>query len=240
MNGDQCDLPWLCRGDFNELLSRQEKRGGSEKSLSGMLQFRAALDFCELDDMGFMGPNFTWNNKRHDKANIQERLDRLLAKHNWKDKFENNRMEHLGFKSSDHRPILLVCSAVFNQRCDFVRNFHFEQCWLKESDIVRVVEGAWNIRGPTCSTKELKEKLDVCASKLVNFASLFKSSNPSFQDISKATVSIKCNLNDDHSTSWIASFTAKEIKIVVFSLSPTKSPGLDGFQAIFFHTRICL
>ncbi|KAK2638010.1 hypothetical protein Ddye_025805 [Dipteronia dyeriana] len=58
MNGDQCDLPWLCRGDFNKLLSRYEKRGGFEKFLSGMLQFRAALDFYDLDDLGFMGPNF--------------------------------------------------------------------------------------------------------------------------------------------------------------------------------------
>ena len=34
------NLPWVCGGDFNEVLSVHDKVGGSEKSFSGMNLFR--------------------------------------------------------------------------------------------------------------------------------------------------------------------------------------------------------
>jgi hypothetical protein len=48
-------LPWVCGGDFNEVLCMNEKLGGSEKSISGMIRFRQAVDKCDLIDLGFSG-----------------------------------------------------------------------------------------------------------------------------------------------------------------------------------------
>ncbi|TXG57139.1 hypothetical protein EZV62_018452 [Acer yangbiense] len=75
-------LPWICGGDFNELLCMNEK---------------------------VRGPKFTWNNKREGKLNIQERIDRILANNLWRDRFEYVKVKHLGFHTSDHRLILLKC-----------------------------------------------------------------------------------------------------------------------------------
>jgi hypothetical protein len=58
------DLPWLCAGDFNEALSRDEQLGGNPRNESRMLEFRQCLDDCELTDLGFKGYMYTWNNKR--------------------------------------------------------------------------------------------------------------------------------------------------------------------------------
>jgi hypothetical protein len=53
------NLPWVCGGDFNEVLSVNDKVGGSGKSFSGMNKFRQAIDDCNLTDLGFCGPKYT-------------------------------------------------------------------------------------------------------------------------------------------------------------------------------------
>ena len=64
-------LPWVC-GDFNELLCINEKLGGLDKLAVGTFNFQAAVDDCNLIDLGFASPKFTWNNKRDGNENIQE------------------------------------------------------------------------------------------------------------------------------------------------------------------------
>jgi hypothetical protein len=57
--------PWLCVGDFNEVLLGCEKEGGQPKSQGRMDRFREALDGCALTDLGFVGDPFTWRNNCH-------------------------------------------------------------------------------------------------------------------------------------------------------------------------------
>lgn len=41
-------MTWLIRGDFNEILSVEDKRGGVGRRASAMIAFQACLDGCEL------------------------------------------------------------------------------------------------------------------------------------------------------------------------------------------------
>ncbi|KAK3230036.1 hypothetical protein Dsin_001917 [Dipteronia sinensis] len=77
-----------------------------------MLVFRQAVDDCDLIDLSCYGPTFTRNNKRDGMNNVQERLDWILADHQWADKFPHARLDHMGFYSSDHRPLLLTFSFI--------------------------------------------------------------------------------------------------------------------------------
>ncbi|KAK2653416.1 hypothetical protein Ddye_013272 [Dipteronia dyeriana] len=61
---DMVQLPWLCVGDFNEVLSSKEKLGGLPCNRRMIEIFCNALDYYGLDDLGFRGPRFTWSNKR--------------------------------------------------------------------------------------------------------------------------------------------------------------------------------
>ena len=56
----QASLPWICFGDFNEILFDSEKQGGQPRAQSCMDKFRTTLEFCELEDLGFTGDPFTW------------------------------------------------------------------------------------------------------------------------------------------------------------------------------------
>ena len=54
-------LPWVCLGDFNELLASDEKNGGNSKLMAPMVEFRNTPLHCGLVDMGFSGYPFTWS-----------------------------------------------------------------------------------------------------------------------------------------------------------------------------------
>ncbi|KAK2658385.1 hypothetical protein Ddye_004918 [Dipteronia dyeriana] len=160
------DLPWVCGGDFNEILSMNEKLGGSEKRCTGMFQFRKVVDDCDLFDLGFTGLCLAWNNKRDGKANIQERLDRFLANNLWREKLWNAKDVHMGFNSSDHRPILLECVAAYPSVRKRDRCFHFEPFWLKEEDYKVTVSRSWAGIGDSDTTINLEGKISRCASSL--------------------------------------------------------------------------
>jgi hypothetical protein len=52
-----------------------------------MEHFRDALVFCDLSDLGFVGPRFTWCNNRSDDLWTREWLDRAVAKREWRSRF---------------------------------------------------------------------------------------------------------------------------------------------------------
>ena len=56
--------PWMVIRDFNAFLHASEKKSGRPPQTSQVDAFREALESCHLQDLGFKGYPFTWNNKR--------------------------------------------------------------------------------------------------------------------------------------------------------------------------------
>ena len=56
------NLPWLLLGDFNKVLTSENKFGGRSINLNRALDFRDCLDSCNLLYLGFFGPKYTWSN----------------------------------------------------------------------------------------------------------------------------------------------------------------------------------
>lgn len=139
---DTDSLLWIYEGDFNELLSMNDKVGGSDKSFSGMTQFWQAVDDCNLYDLSYSCHRLTSDNKRDDKNHIQERLDRFLASSSWRDHFRNAHVTNLSFSSSDHHPILLNCVSNAHFLNIISRNFRFETYWLKDDEYNNLVKEA--------------------------------------------------------------------------------------------------
>ena len=75
--------PWLCAGDFNEILDQSEKVGGRRRPQFLMENFRNTLELCGLHELDYKGPLFTWDNGKEGDDFIKERLDRVFANHAW-------------------------------------------------------------------------------------------------------------------------------------------------------------
>ena len=70
----------MCMGDFNEILHRSEKCGGKDRPQGLMEDFNSTLAFCDLMDLGFRGPKFTWNNGREGDDFIQKKVGQSCCK----------------------------------------------------------------------------------------------------------------------------------------------------------------
>lgn len=134
-------LPWVCLGDFNELLCTKEKEGGAPKSIRQVLAFRQTLSECGLVDLGFDGTEFTWFSTR--LGGIKERLDRAVANSDWQVLFPESHLLHLEPSRSDHLPILL---SLRRSPCRTTRPsafFRFESMWTQHEDCESVIADAW-------------------------------------------------------------------------------------------------
>ncbi|MQM21837.1 hypothetical protein Taro_054882 [Colocasia esculenta] len=64
-----------------------EKKGGRSCNMEAMLDFNACINASSLQDDGYLGPKFTWSNKRTGHASILARLDRYLLNSYCEEKF---------------------------------------------------------------------------------------------------------------------------------------------------------
>lgn len=98
-------MHWVVLGDFNEVICQSEKWGGDPINSHRTNHFNHTINICNLLDLGFNGPKFTWTNRR--KINpIDKRLDRAFGNDEWVTKFLNSSIWHLARISSDHASIL--------------------------------------------------------------------------------------------------------------------------------------
>ena len=88
------DLPWLCAGDFNEIIRYSEKLGGNNRSQAHMQLFRDVINECKFLDHGYVGDQFTWRKHFADGHSLWERLDRGLANHDWFMKFSSSKIHN--------------------------------------------------------------------------------------------------------------------------------------------------
>jgi hypothetical protein len=130
-------MPWVVIGDFNEILFSNEKEGGDPRPDHIMQAFRDALSNCNLHDLGFLGDPFTWH-----RGWIHERLDRVVADHEWLLMHPDATLTHFDCMKSDHRLILLETDWL-NVPPSASGPKRFEAKWLKEEDFRDVVANAW-------------------------------------------------------------------------------------------------
>ena len=47
--------PWICLGDFNDILYNYEKERGNIRAARKIKGFRMMIEECKLNDLGFKG-----------------------------------------------------------------------------------------------------------------------------------------------------------------------------------------
>lgn len=131
-----------------------------------MKSFRDFVEDCNLIDIGFVGYEFTWNNKRDGRANIQERLDRALVNTEWQGRFLNTKLNHLEQIGSDHCPLLLDCDFVQRQ---IKKRFRFDNRWLANTDCKLLIESFWKTATQGSWWFQINEKIKICRVELLKW-----------------------------------------------------------------------
>jgi endonuclease/exonuclease/phosphatase family metal-dependent hydrolase len=135
--------PWLCVGDFNEIVSLSEKSNSSYRSSSQMQAFKNALEDSHLSDLGFSGPRFTWCNGRSGEDFTRERLDRAVANGEWTNLFNVVEVLVLPRSKSDHHPLLVSFSNSRDVKWSKCRRFRYEACWGKHREPHQLIKQVW-------------------------------------------------------------------------------------------------
>jgi exonuclease III len=155
--------PWVCIGDFNEIVDYSEKKGIVIRPRWQMEDFQRGLEDARLHDLGFKGPKFTWNNGRPGREYTVERLDRAMANTEWRDNWRDAVVETLVCCSSDHLPLLLILQRPKIHGRKNWRPFRYEAGWSKRGDFNKIIQEAWEIKTPTrMPWVDFKRKLQKC------------------------------------------------------------------------------
>lgn len=139
--GAVVNIPWVLIGDVNQPLDSCDKRGGRPVNRHLASRLWTVLDDCNLLDMGFVGPKFTWTNGGQGGANIRERIDRAWCNLQWSQQFEGFAIRHLLRASSDHHPLRLGDPHLEGARKYL--GFRFLDAWFHHPDFITKVEEFW-------------------------------------------------------------------------------------------------
>jgi hypothetical protein len=106
-----------------------------------MVDFRKALDYTNLTDLGFEEPKFTWLNMQNSSKFIKERLDKALGNSKWLDFFQVVKVNVLAACTLDHVPLLITFQHLVQQRPP--RRFWYDARWGKILAYKEVIKKEW-------------------------------------------------------------------------------------------------
>ncbi|XP_061364993.1 uncharacterized protein LOC133308390 [Gastrolobium bilobum] len=135
--------PWIIAGDFNDIKSSSEKKGGSRTDLTKCQRFSEFLEACHVEDVRFSGSTFTWQGPKWDHLDrIFKKLDKVCANIFWRLKFENTEVRSLPRINSDHNPLLIKLNAINKTWQE--RLFRFVAAWLDNPKFLDFMHEKWN------------------------------------------------------------------------------------------------
>ncbi|KAG7548894.1 Endonuclease/exonuclease/phosphatase, partial [Arabidopsis suecica] len=132
------DAAWLLVGDFNELLTNAEKKGGPPRDESSFWGFREMAENCKITELRSSGNSFSWGGLRN-SIWVQCRLDRSFGNDEWFNLFPRANTKYLSMWASDHRPIRMGWSTA--EGPDTTLLDRIQRCrksmarWKKQADL---------------------------------------------------------------------------------------------------------
>lgn len=135
--------PLLIGGDFNTIVRTDERSGGNGQLSPDSLEFGNWINDSALIDMGFRGNKYTWRRCKVVNMFVAKRLDRVLCSAHLRLKWQEARVTHLPFLSSDHAPLYIqLCPE---EECNPRRRpFRFEAVWLTHLGFKDLLVASWD------------------------------------------------------------------------------------------------
>ncbi|CAA7018860.1 unnamed protein product [Microthlaspi erraticum] len=155
--------PWMMCGDFNEILSNAEKRGGRIRAESSFRNFRLMLQVCDMQDLNYKDNMFSWVGNTRDGI-VECCLDRVMANSEWRQAFPASETEFLEIAESDHRPLIIYIEYEERRKRG---QFRYDKRLAQEEDFVDTVKNFWHHK---CShVQDLRVQLRLCRTEMAKW-----------------------------------------------------------------------
>ncbi|XP_073041827.1 uncharacterized protein [Primulina eburnea] len=215
-------------GDFNDLLSSEDKRGGAEHPAWLYRGFREVVDDCSLQDLPLEGYPFTWE-RCVVNTDLVSKLCYCAGK---LDAWGRTRVQYKDLKNklSD---LYIRQEGYWQQRA--------KAYWLRDGDSnTRYFHAAASMKKKNNTSTKLRddngtyhEDIDeICGVVQNYFHSLFASSTGTYDPVIN---SVNRCISEEENNMTTAPFTEDEFRKACFQMHPDKSPGPDGFNPTFFQ-----
>ncbi|KAI9108411.1 hypothetical protein K1719_020602 [Acacia pycnantha] len=134
--------PWLIPGDFNEIRSPLEQKGGGRVNETRCRKFNEWIQACDLIDVETKGPFYTWKGPKWEGLErVYKRLDRCLCNINWLEEFVDGEARILPRLCSDHHPLFVsLMPEVYVPR---EKPFRYEAMWQMHENFNQVLRESW-------------------------------------------------------------------------------------------------
>ncbi|XP_026435852.1 uncharacterized protein LOC113333645 [Papaver somniferum] len=137
----QIQKPWVVLGDFNAIISPEEKFGGKAPDRISMIDFFHCLNECNLIQASSIGQQYTWSNCQQGTKRILCVLDRAVFNSLWLQKYGD-----WGYKVglrivSDHAPLLYGCASIPKPKNV---PWKFQKMWIEHPSFLSEVKKVWN------------------------------------------------------------------------------------------------
>jgi hypothetical protein len=134
---------WMMAGDFNDITSQEEKKGGAPVPSRRCNNFLDNINDCKLMDLGAVGSKFTWRGplvNGHER--IFERLDRAMSNDEWRLMFPEAIVKVLPrIDFSDHHPIIIMLQGITPLMKK--SKFRFEKAWMYHPSYTELIQQHW-------------------------------------------------------------------------------------------------
>ncbi|QHN80325.1 Reverse transcriptase [Arachis hypogaea] len=131
--------PQAVLGDFNDILSQDEKVGLHPQPKIYLDSFRKFVDDNSLIDIDLKGSRFTWYSNPRNNFVTRERLDRVLVNWKWLNLHQNVVLKAAPAISSDHYALILETQP----KVRIKKEFRFEAFWIEHEECKEVIRRSW-------------------------------------------------------------------------------------------------
>ncbi|XP_059445337.1 uncharacterized protein LOC132177129 [Corylus avellana] len=222
---------WMCVGDFIEITHQEEKTGEARRRETLMADFWSALEVCNLWDLGFIGPRFTWSNRRTDGVLTQVRLDRAVANSKWCQRFEEAEVYVFAARASDHNPLMVQFEKKQPRSYSGAKGFKFEDQWWLDPDCGNIIK-----QGGRPEDQEEIKKLQADIDQLLEHEDIkWKQRAKQHWDVEECLEGLEARVTPEMNGWLLRRFVAEEVDVALAQMGPLKSPGPDGFAACFYQ-----
>lgn len=157
--------PWLLCGDFNSVMSTEERLGALVRE-SELHDIRVCMLDYGVTDIKCSGNFFTWNNMREGETRVFSKLDRMLANAVWKVLFSSVEVNFQSEGEFDHSPALLtVFPGVVHGKKAFIYFTMWKGAtqfddlirkgWAENIEVTKMYINLQKLKKIKCSLKEL-------------------------------------------------------------------------------------